>query len=179
MEQHLKEYLAQCVQTLHLPRYEEIPDVGLFLDQTAKYISQFLDPLLEQALTGSMISNYVKKDLIDNPVKKQYNREQIAYLFFIAVAKSVLSLEEISWVIRLQKLSYPPRKAYEYFCRELQNVVLYVFGLKEQLDVVGEDSSEEKAILQNIIIAVAHKVYLNKCLAAMQNIEKERKKEAT
>ncbi len=179
MEQHIKEDLARSVAALRLPRYEEIPDVGLFLDQTAKYVSQFLDPLLEQALTGSMISNYVKKDLIDNPVKKQYNREQIAYLFFIAVAKSVLSLEEISWVIRLQKLSYPPQRAYEYFCRELQNVLFYVFGLKNQLDTVGEDNTEEKVILQNTIIAVAHKVYLNKCLAAMQKIDRERKKEET
>ena len=39
------------------------------------------------SLTGSMISNYVKMKLIDNPIKKQYGRDQIAHLFFIALFK--------------------------------------------------------------------------------------------
>lgn len=167
MEQKLKAEIAGTIRTLRLPSYQEIPDVGLFLDQTAKYISQYLAPLQENALTGSMISNYVKKGLIANPVRKQYDREQIAYLFFIAVAKSVLSLEEIQWVIRLQKASYSPERAYAYFCRELENVLFYVFGLKEQLEQVGTESTDEKNILRNTIIAVAHKVYLNKCLAVI------------
>ena len=92
MEKTLKAEIAQTISDLHLPHYQEIPDVGLFLDQTAKYISEYLKPLQDTALTGSMVSNYVKKGLIRNPVKKQYGRDQIAYLFFIAVAKSVLSL---------------------------------------------------------------------------------------
>ena len=167
MEQTLKAEIAGTIRSLRLPSYQEIPDVGLFLDQTAKYISQHLAPLQENALTGSMISNYVKKGLIANPVRKQYDREQIAYLFFIAVAKSVLSLEEIQWVIRLQKASYSSERAYAYFCQELENVLFYVFGLKETLEKVGVDNTDEKNILRNTIIAVSHKVYLNKCLAVI------------
>ena len=169
MEQTIKTEIAQSISGLRLPHYQEIPSVGLFLDQTAKYVSEYLAPLQEGALTGSMISNYVKKGLIANPVKKQYDREQIAYLFFIAVAKSVLTLEEIQWVIRLQKASYAPERAYEYFCRELENVLFYVFGLKEQMDQVGRDNTDEKTILRNTIIAVAHKTYLNKCLAVISS----------
>jgi len=171
LDQKIRMEIASAVQQLHLPHYQEIPNVGLFLDQTAKYICEYLRPLQENALTGSMISNYVKKGLIANPVKKQYDREQIAYLFFIAVAKSVLSLEEISWVIQIQKMTYTPERAYEYFCRELENVLFYVFGVKEQLDRVGTDDTDEKTILRNTIIAVAHKTYLNKCLAAIQDHE--------
>lgn len=167
METNLKEEIARSIAALHLPPYEEIPDVGLFLDQTAKYVSEYLKPLQDMALTGSMVSNYVKKGLIRNPVKKQYGREQIAYLFFITVAKSVLSLEEIQWVIRLQKLTYDSKAAYGYFCRELENVLFYVFGLKEEMEKIGSQSSDEKTILRNIIIAVAHKAYLNKCLAVI------------
>ena len=168
MEQRLKREIAQSIVSFHLPHYAEIPNVGLFLDQTAKYISEALMPLQDAALTGSMISNYVKKDLIANPVRKQYDREQIAYLFFIAVAKSVLTLEEIQWVIRLQKASYSPERAYEYFRMELQNVLFYVFGLKDRLDKIGVDNTDEKNILRNTIIAVAHKAYLNKTLAVIQ-----------
>lgn len=167
MERNIKAEIASTIQMLRLPHYQEIPSVGLFLDQTAKYVSEYLKPLQDTALTGSMISNYVKKGLLSNPVRKQYSREQIAYLFFIAVAKSVLSLEEIQWVIRLQKASYEPERAYEYFCRELENVLFYVFGLKEELEYIGTHDSDEKTILRNTIIAVAHKTYLNKCLSVI------------
>ena len=163
-----KEKVTGAIRSFHLPAYGDIPDVGLFLDQVTKYLADALSPMQDTALTASMISNYVKKELVDHPVKKQYGREQIAYLFFIAVAKSVLSLEEISWVIQIQKASYPAARAYEYFCRELENVLFYVFGLKSQLDRVGTEDTEEKTILRNTIIAVAHKTYLNKCLAAIQ-----------
>ena len=167
MDEQLKREMAQAIQVLRLPGYEEIPSVGLFLDQTAKYISEYLRPLQENALTGSMISNYVKKGLIANPVRKQYSREQIAYLFFIAVAKNVLSLEEIQKLIGLQKETYTSQRAYEYFCRELENVVFFVFGVNPELAVVGVDHTDEKMLLRNTIIAVAHKVYLSKCFAAL------------
>ena len=78
MEQTIKAEIANAIQTLRLPHYWEIPSVGLFLDQTAKYVSEYLKPLQDASLTGSMISNYVKKGLLSNPVKKQYSREQIA-----------------------------------------------------------------------------------------------------
>ena len=83
------------IKTFHLPRYDEIPNVGFYLEQTAEYINQCLEPLQDVTITSSMISNYVKKGLVANPVKKQYGREQIACLFFIAMGKSVLSLEDL------------------------------------------------------------------------------------
>ena len=60
-------------------------------EQTAKYISEHLSPLEEDCLTPSMISNYVKKKLIANPVKKQYGRDQIVYLFFVLYSKVIIS----------------------------------------------------------------------------------------
>lgn len=168
MEQTIKQEIMESVRALRLPGFEEIPSVGLFLDQTSKYISEFLRPLALPDLTGSMISNYVKKGLISNPVKKQYSREQIAYLIFIAVSKSVLSLEELQKLIDLQKRTYTAERAYAYFCRELENIVLFVFGLKERLDTVGTDDTDEKMLLRNTIIAVAHKAYLSKCLERLQ-----------
>ena len=168
MDQQIKSEIARSVQDLRLPHYQEIPSVGLFLDQTAKYISEYLTPLHGVELTGSMISNYVKKGLIESPVKKQYGREQIAYLIFIAVAKSVLTLEEIQQLIGLQKLTYTPERAYEYFCRELENVMFYVYGLKDQLDTVGVDQTDEKMLLRSTIIAVSHKTYLSECFAVLR-----------
>lgn len=164
---------ADAIRQFTLPSYSEIPNVGLYLEQTAKYVSEYLACLGDFTLTGSMISNYVKKGLIKNPVKKQYDREQIAYLFFVAVAKSVLSMEDIRLMIRRQQATYISQRAYDYFCREMQNVLQYVFGLKETLDTVGMDDTQEKDMLRTAIIAVAHKVYLDKYCAALHAEEEQ------
>ena len=58
------------VLAFHLPRYFEIPDVGLYLKQVVKYINDILSPLGLPEMTASMISNYVKQGLIDKPVRK-------------------------------------------------------------------------------------------------------------
>jgi len=167
MKDETKQYVAASVRDFRLPRYQEIPGMGLYLEQTTKYIAEILAPLQENAITGSMISNYVKKDLVANPVKKLYGREQIAYLIFIALAKNVLSLDNLARFIALQKLTYTPERAYNYICDEFENVLFYVFGLKDTLDEVGVDSTDEKLMLRTTIIALAHKIYLDKCFEAL------------
>ena len=52
---------AEGIRNFRLPRYQEIPDVGLYLEQTTKYIAGFLDPVLEGSLTSSMINNQIIK----------------------------------------------------------------------------------------------------------------------
>ena len=84
------------VQAFRLPAYEESPEVGLYLEQTIKYVNRYLAPFQEMALTASMVSNYVKKGVIPGPVKKQYGRDQIACLLFVVVAKVAMSMDYFS-----------------------------------------------------------------------------------
>ena len=128
-----------------------------------KYVNRYLAPLGCMEITSSMVSNYVKKGYISNPVRKQYAADQIAYLFFISVAKSVLSMENIARLFEMQKKMYTAEIAYDFFCEELENMLQYTFGLKECLDEVGtpEDRSETKAMLRSTIIAVTHIIYLS------------------
>ena len=167
MKNETKERIARSIQDFRLPRYNEIPTVGLYLEQTAKYISEYLAPLEDGSLTPSMISNYVKKHLIDSPVKKQYSRDQIAYLFFIAIAKNVLSLEALKGFIALQTRTYDLPRAYDYLCREFENLLQFTFELKDVMESVGEDSTDEKRLLYTCIVAVVQKIYLEKCLEAV------------
>ena len=120
-----------------------------------------------------MVSNYVKKGYISNPVHKQYDAEQIAYLFFISVAKSVLTMENIARLFTMQKRMYNAEIAYDFFCDELENMLQYTFGLKEQIDEVGtpEDRSESKAMLRSTIIAVTHIIYLSSRFEQMKTAE--------
>ena len=163
--------MKSVIQSFHLPRYQDLPNMGLYLEQTTKYINHFLAPLGCIEITSSMISNYVKKGLIPSPVKKQYYTDQIAYLFFIAVAKSVLSLDALTGFIKLQQQTYTLPKAYDYFCNEFENILQFTFELKDTIETTGEDNTDEKRLLFTCIVAAVQKVYLEKCLEAIAKEE--------
>ena len=162
--------MPACIEEFRMPRYREIPDVGLYLDQTVKYVNRYLAPLGCMEITSSMVSNYVKKGYISNPIKKQYDADQIAYLFFISVAKSVLSMDNIARLFGMQKRMYNSEIAYDFFCDELENMLQYIFGLKDHVDEVGtpEDKSETKMMLRSTIIAVTHIIYLSSRFETMK-----------
>ncbi len=155
--------MTASIRDFHMPRYQEIPDVGLYLDQTVKYINRSVAPLGYGEITSSMVSNYVKKGYIPNPVKKQYDTEQIARLLFITVVKNSITMENIGRLFILQRNRYSPDIAYNYFCDELENVLMLTFGLKETYDQIGETDTREKQMLRSLIVAVANTIYLSDC----------------
>lgn len=163
--------MSVSIEGFRLPRYHEIPDVGLYLDQTIKYINRSLAPLGCVEITASMVSNYVKKGYIDNLVKKQYSDEQIARLMFMTLAKTVLTMENIARLFAVQKASYSSQVAYDYFCTELENMLRHVFGLQEALETVGTTDTPQKAMLRSVIIAVTNVIYLSDRLEAMTGAE--------
>lgn len=167
MDQEMKNGISAPLQNFRLPRYNEIPNVGLYLEQASKYVSEYLAPLGEYALTPSMISNYVKKGLISSPVKKQYSRDQLVYLLFIALAKTVLSLDALADFISLQQNSYPLSVAYDYFCQEFEELLFFTFEMKDSIDSSYDNTSDEKRLLYTCVVAMTQKVYLEKCLHAI------------
>ncbi len=171
MQDKLREQAVKQIENFSLPRYNEIPDFGLFLEQVTRYISDILAPLEGVTITNSMISNYVKKKLVANPQKKQYDRQKIAYLIFIALAKTVISIDDLNTFIQLQKKSYPLEVAYNYFCCEFENMLSYAFSLKDTPEKVGKENTELKIMLRNSVVAIVHKVYLDTCFAIINNKE--------
>ena len=85
-------------------------------------------------------------------------------------------MEDIRLLIQLQKDAYTSQKAYEYFRLELENVLFYVFGLKEELKLVGNDRTDTKNMLRTVIVTAAHKAYLDKYFVAL-HAEKDEKSE--
>lgn len=164
MDKNIKDALSDSIRGFRLPRYHEIPNVGLYLEQTTKYINQSVQPLGFGEMTGSMIRNYVKQGLVTNPVNKQYSANQIAHLMVIAILKQVIPLEHISVFFLLQQKVYSDEVAYNYLCDELENILYHRFGLKEDFDNVGVTDTAEKEMLRSAIIAVSHIVYLNACM---------------
>lgn len=160
--------ISQSIQNFKLPRYDDLPKVELYLDQTTAYISERLEILGDVKLTSSMISNYVKHKIIRRPVKKRYAADQIAELFFIAVAKNVMQLSDLKAAIELQRRTYSTKVAYNYFVEELENILPYVFSLKTNLDEIGNEHTEYQRMLHNIIMAVSYKAYIDKYYANLR-----------
>ena len=131
------------ISEFRMPRYREIPDVGLYLDQTVKYMNRYLAPLGCMEITTSMVSNYVKKGYISNPVRKQYSAEQIAYLLFIAVAKSALSMDNITRLFQMQRKTYTVQQAYDYFCDSLESTLQYTVGLQPRGHAGANDAARD------------------------------------
>ncbi len=175
MENSIKKVFAEKISEFKLPRYNEIPNVGLYLEQVVKFINGCIVPLGCPNITSSMVSNYVKGGLIDAPIKKQYYAEQIAYLVFVGIGKSVLSMESIERLFAMQKKVYNTETAYNYFCMELENMLAVVCGIKEAPETVGVTNTEEKYMLRNVVIAVSHLLYVNYCLKAKKTENEEQK----
>lgn len=169
MKNDIKSRFAKKVQNFRLPRYSELPDVGLYLEQVTKYINTVLSPLGFAEMTSSMISNYVKKGVIDSPVKKLYYSEHIAYLIFVGVGKSVMSIDDISEIYSMQKTVYPCDMAYDYFCMEFENVLMHIAGLKEKLDNVGVTNTDLKTLLRSVIISASNLIFVMNSLEEYRN----------
>lgn len=152
-----------------LPRYRELPNVGLYLEQVVQYVNSSLETLGVPPLTASMVGNYVKQGLIPNPVKKRYFAEQVAYLMFVTLAKSVMTIENLCLFIQMQQKTYDVPTAWDYLCDQMEMALGYTFGLIDSLEDTGVTESEEKAMLRYCVIAMTNVVYLNKCFEAVRD----------
>lgn len=151
-----------------LPRFRDVPDVGLYLEQVVSYVNGVLAPLGVPALTPSMVGNYVKQGIVPGPSKKRYGAEQLAYLVFVACAKTVLSMENIGLFCAMQRSTYDVATAYDYFCDQLEAAIAFVFGEAGDIPETGVTASPEKTMLRYCVIALANVVYLTAAFDAVR-----------
>ena len=168
MNTEMKHRIAEPIRDFQLPRYDQLPGMGLYLEQTTKYINGYLAPLGCPEVTSSMVSNYVKKGLIPNPVRKQYEPVHIAYLFFVALVKNLVAIEDIALLIKMQQSSYPLPVSYDFFCGTLENALRYIFGLSDTIEELGTTRSDEKNILFSLVYSAANTIHLHACFNALR-----------
>ena len=146
----------------HLPRWNELPEIDLYLDQVVNYIERYLGAYFinkeDKVITKTMINNYVKQGVMPAPEKKKYNRAQIAYLLVICILKQVYSISDIKKLIALTIKNYEVGKAYNRFCANLEISIKNVFVRKE-FPHIGR-MTEEQYLLKNVVQAVADKLYV-------------------
>lgn len=87
-----------------LPKWEDIPDFGLYMEQVLQLMKEYLDYLPpelkeEQFITAATINNYVRNRFMPEPCKKKYYRIHIAYLIIICTLKQSLSIATLQKMI--------------------------------------------------------------------------------
>ncbi len=134
MRQQLIEW-GKDLENFHLPYWDELPDLELYMDQVRTLVDRYLSPVIQgekhPLLTSSMVNNYVKLGLIPAPVKKRYNKEHVAFLIAITALKQVLTIPEIKQGILFQGKTVGIREAYNLFCHEQETAVQMVSRLAQ------------------------------------------------
>ena len=152
----------EVIMKMHIPRWNELPEIDLYLDQVVNYIEKYLGQYNvnkeDKIITKTMINNYVKQGIMPAPEKKKYSRSHVAYLIVICVLKQVYSISDIGKLISLTIQHFELSKAYNRFCANLEVSVKNVFVRKEFPNV--EKMTEEQYLLKNVVQAVADKLYV-------------------
>lgn len=128
--------------------WEQIPDLGLYMDQVITFITRAYEPLYGEStkgyLSAPMINNYVKNKLIPRPTGKKYSRLQIAMLFMIVALKRVCTMEDIREMLRVEDEA-DVQRLYTLFCarqeESIRNVLEMHSGLSPALDCAIFSSS--------------------------------------
>lgn len=151
----------------HLPRWNEIPEIDLYIDQVVSLLEKYLAHFIEsdnsndsRFITKTMINNYVKHNVIKSPINKKYGREHIASLFVIFILKQIYSIDEIKKLITLAIDTSETEQAYNRFCNELENAINMTFNDGNYIE--SSKLSKEQYILRNVVQSFANKLYVQK-----------------
>ena len=152
----------EIISKIHIPRWNELPEIDLYLDQVVNYIEKYLGQYNankeDKIITKTMINNYVKLGIMPAPTKKKYSREHMAYLIVICILKQVYSISDIGKLISLTIQYFELSKAYNRFCANLEVSLKNVFTRKEFPNT--EKMTEEQYLLKNVVQSVADKLYV-------------------
>ena len=128
--------------------WEQIPDLGLYMDQVVTFITRVYEPLYGDDIHGhlspSMINNYVKSQLIPRPNGKKYNREQIALLMMIVALKQTCSMEDIRKLLN-HRAGRSAEGLYDAFCLQFSQVIRAMCG--DTISLSAPQSALDFAIL--------------------------------
>lgn len=162
-----KLYNEEDIKKFHLPRWDEIPNIDLYIDQVVSLLETYLSTYIkgennkeDKIVTKTMINNYVKHKIINPPVNKKYNTEHIAYLFVICILKQVYSINDIAELIKLAIDTVSPETAYNQFCDELEKAISLTFAGQEYTG--REIMTKEKYILRNVVQSFANQLYVKR-----------------
>lgn len=152
--------------TLHIPRWEELPQIPLYMDQVVQYLNDTLDCLNfsgdKPLLTASMVNNYVKNSIIKKPERKQYKPYHLAFLIVVVLMKRTFSLKEISDLIEIYSdIEQKERVARDYnrFASVFEDCLQEVMETARSSREYFENPDLRQLLMVDVIRTLACKIY--------------------
>ena len=141
------------VENYQATEWERLPEIYLYMDQVLTYMDKQLH-LFERdektsLLTSSMVNNYVKDGVLPRPEQKKYSRDHLAMLTVICMLKQVLSIPDISFMMKSLLENSAKSEMYERF-RSAQ-----ASALKDVCERVEASATSGEGSLQRLAIELA------------------------
>ena len=165
-----REELQDFFENLHLMRIADMPEIELYLDQVLSLIGAelaFMNPGEGPILTGSMINNYVKQQLMPAPIKKRYTKRHLGWLVFICCFKKVLSMGQLAAIREtlLKEEGLNIDKAYDYCLILLERSIQHKFDVEPTSELPSLEESTLSPVLgellETAVSLVATKIYMD------------------
>lgn len=165
------------ISKYHIPRWEELPDIELYMDQVItfieKHINIFSDDPNKKVITPSMVNNYVKLKLIPKPVKKRYNKVHLAYLIAISFLKQIVTIEKIRDGIIFQAKINGKKGAYNLFCEEQEKAlkaIMTQISTETHCSIFDSKISPENLAVKTATLALASKIIAEKTVELQKTL---------
>lgn len=113
-----------AVSGIHIPRWNELPEFDLYMDQVIGLAEKNLGALYidgKGLLTPSMINNYVKSGVLPPPKNKKYNRTHLAILIIVCAMKPVMEISAVSDIIKQSVAAGSIEAVLDEFARMYEN----------------------------------------------------------
>lgn len=150
------------ILSYHCPRWDEFPDIDLYMDQVVnileKNLSIFEESYSGKIITSSMINNYVKQQVVKPPKNKKYDRVHLSYLFVVCILKRIMSIPEICQGIEGILKKYDISEVYNIFCDELELALKNAFNCEEDT-TLSKDLPKEIILIKTVVTSFAKLQY--------------------
>ena len=167
----------QYITDYHLPEWDSIPDLGLYMDQVVVLLAQYLNfiPAMpggkESFVTSSTINNYVRLKIMPAPVKRKYHRIHIAYLIMILTMKQSISISDVQKILPQDGSETNVRAVYEDYSLKFRRVGLF-FNQQVQSGAEGIRNATEQncgnavelLVIESALIAGFSKILAEKLI---------------
>ncbi len=151
---------------LKIPRWEDLPNLDLYMDQLLYYVDSTIGKSLEEIgcapLTASMVNNYVKAKIIQAPVRKKYNKTAVAMVFVVYLLKTCYSTDEIRKLIEMGLALGETGDIYDRFCASMEGAVRSVFSGEISYREDAYPDRPRKYLMDNFALTFASKFYVQK-----------------
>ncbi|MBR0205412.1 MAG: DUF1836 domain-containing protein [Clostridia bacterium] len=149
------------LKSFHLPQWDELPDMDLYMDQVVMLLQRYLNFLPEDehgnaAITASIINNYVRLKIMPPPVKKKYTRVHMAYLIMVCSLKQSVNIPYIHKMLPLGLTEAEVRRIYEEYVKTHHDMCLaFIQLVRAAGDDVLHDPDAQSVDVERLVYSSA------------------------